>query len=62
MTAYQQGHRDFKGYVIRYGIDEARHIMSNYEQMVNYGIQRNDKDIDVEWEHEYIRGAKDATA
>lgn len=62
MTAYQQGHSDFKDYMIRFSPARARAILDEYEQIIDRYKRRGDTLIDPAWEAEYIRGARDATA
>ena len=62
MTPYQQGHSDFKRYMIRFSPETARAIIDDYEQIIDRYKRRGDTLIDPAWEAEYIRGARDATA
>ena len=60
MTAYLQGYRDFKRYMIRFSPETARAIIDDYEQIIERYKRHGLKVIDPAWEAEYIRGARDA--
>lgn len=52
---YLQANKDFREYIIKYGLDEAKTIFANYvECITREGIQN------TKTERDYIRGAKDA--
>lgn len=62
MTAYQQGQADFMDYKRRFGIEIARAIIDDYEQIIDSYIRHGVTIIDQIWEADYIRGARDILA